>query len=106
MRIRPTLPDVGKIGVRPGKSLGRNRRSVRHDVLPLALDNQPVGLGLAMKVEVEGGALVGMAQIEVAARQRKLVALCRPGGDDFAGGSNDAAAADLVDLKADAADCG
>ena len=59
-----------------------------------------------MKVEVEGGALVGTAQIEIAARERELVALGGAGGDNFAGGSDDAAPADLVDLNADAADCG
>src|SRR5579872_3715239 len=77
--------------------LCRHRRSVRHQVLSPSLDNHAIGLRLAMDVEVEGGALVGIAQIEIAACKRDLVALGDAGGDDLARRSHNAAAADLVD---------
>ena len=47
-----------------------------------------------MPIEVEGRFLVGQAQIQVATRDRQLIALGRAGGHDLARRRDDAAAAD------------
>jgi len=74
-------------------SARRHRRSVRLGGHALPLDDHPIGLRLAVNVEIERRALVGIAEIEVTAGQRDLVALRRASRNDLARGRNDAASA-------------
>src|SRR5262245_19338257 len=61
-----------------------HRRSIRHRRHALPLHDHAIGLRLAVDVEIEGGTLVGIAEIEIAAGERDLVALGRAARDDLA----------------------
>jgi hypothetical protein len=53
-------------------------------VLSLPLNDQSIGMRLTMDVEIEDGALIGVAQIQIAARQCDLISFGGAGGDDLA----------------------
>src|SRR5205085_7499781 len=76
-------------------------RSVGHECHSLPFDNHPIGVRLTVNVEIESGALVGVAEIEIATGERDLVPLGRASRDDLAGGRDDAATADVVDALLD-----
>src|SRR3569833_3614893 len=74
-----------------------HRRPVRHQRLALPLDDQAVGQGLPVDIEIEDRTLEGIAQIQIAARQLDLVALGGAGRHDLARRRDNAAAADVID---------
>src|SRR6185503_996058 len=81
---------VGGIPVgKPDSSFQRRRYRSR------TLDDQPVRLRLAMPREIEGRVLVRQREVEIATRDRELVAFRRARGHDFTRRRDDDRVADL-----------